>query len=378
MSQKYLKGLRTKYANLITKELANSKALITEASCAQNDEIIPVRRRVSATVIKLKEYNSKLESTCEKLAIEIDSIEDDDERNLQLDEQQRLTDLMGTALEVTCELSELENELIKRQKEDNSRLEKLFEMQTQLMEKLTVQTDKKTTGTVLKDSVKLPKLDIPSFKGDIIKFQEFWDAFEACIDKNETLSPIEKFTYLKSKLEGDALEAISGLSLSSGNYDEAKKILQERFGDQQAIVNAHYVQLIDVPIARNNTMSLRALTDKIKTHLRSLRVLKQDTSQDIFVTMITSKLPREVNTQLEIQKGRNQKWTVDKLIESLENYVAARESAERSNNPLDFHRAPKNLTEGKPNSTESKHPSKTTYSASQLQENPQKTTSHAV
>ena len=163
------------------------------------------------------------------------------------------------------------------------------------------------------------------------------------LNKNN-LSPIEKFTYLRRKLEGEALEAISGLSLSSGNYQEAINILQERFGNQQAIVNAHYVQLIEIPTARNNTMSLISLTDKIKTHLRSLIVLKQDTTH-IFVTMITSKLPKDVVIQLEIQKGKTKKWTVDNLIEMSENYVTARESAERSHNPLETHKLSKNPTE---------------------------------
>ena len=374
MSLKYLKGLRTKYSNLITKELDKCKTLYTDANSASNDDIIDIRRAVSAALIKLKEYNAKLESTCEKIAIELDSIDDDKEKEDVQKEQDNATELMGIAIETSCDLSELENELIKRQKEENSKFEKLLEMQTQLMEKLAVQSDKKT-GTVPKESVKLPKLDIPSFKGDIMRFQEFWDAFDACINKNYTLSPIEKFTYLRSKLEGDALEAISGLSLSSGNYNEALKILDERFGDQQAIVNAHYVQLIDIPSARNNTMSLRALTDKIKTHLRSLRVLKQDTTQIIFVTMITSKLPRDVLTQLEIQKGRNQKWTVDKLIESLDNYVAARESAERSNNPMDFNKASRNFNESKPMFTELKQTNKLQQHFTQnFKENPQTST----
>jgi hypothetical protein len=51
------------------------------------------------------------------------------------------------------------------------------------MEKLATQTDKKP-GIVPNDTLTLPKLDIPSFNGKIIKFQEFWDAFDPCINKN--------------------------------------------------------------------------------------------------------------------------------------------------------------------------------------------------
>ena len=82
MSLKYLKGLRTKYSNLITKELDKCKTLYTDANSASNDDIIDIRRAVSAALIKLKEYNAKLESTCEKIAIELDSIDDDKEKKM--------------------------------------------------------------------------------------------------------------------------------------------------------------------------------------------------------------------------------------------------------------------------------------------------------
>lgn len=110
--------------------------------------------------------------------------------------------------------------------------------------------EQKATKTTA-DKVKLPKIEIPSFDGEITKFQAFWDSFETCIHKSD-LSGIEKFTYLKSKLIGKASEAISGLSLTSGNYDEAVKILKDRFGDTQAIVNTHYTQLMEIPPAKKH------------------------------------------------------------------------------------------------------------------------------
>ena len=45
--------------------------------------------------------------------------------------------------------------------------------------------------------------------------------------------------------------------------------------------------------------------------------------------MITSKLPKNVLIQLEVQKGARNKWTVTELRERLNNYVAARERAEQ-------------------------------------------------
>ena len=74
--------------------------------------------------------------------------------------------------------------------------------------------------------VKLPKLDLRKFDGEVSTWPTFWDAFESSIHKNPTLAPIDKFNYLNSLLMKPALDAISGLSLSASNYEEAIAILK--------------------------------------------------------------------------------------------------------------------------------------------------------
>ena len=65
--------------------------------------------------------------------------------------------------------------------------------------------------------VKLPKLDLRKFDGEVSTWPTFWDAFESSIHKNPTLAPIDKFNYLNSLLMKPALDAISGLSLTASN-----------------------------------------------------------------------------------------------------------------------------------------------------------------
>ena len=57
-------------------------------------------------------------------------------------------------------------------------------------------------------AIKPPKLDIAPFKGEVLKWQEFWDGFELSVDE-APYTPVDKFNYLKSKLKGEALEAFS-------------------------------------------------------------------------------------------------------------------------------------------------------------------------
>lgn len=177
-------------------------------------------------------------------------------------------------------------------------------------------------------SVKLPKIDIVSYSGDRLKWNEFWDSFECTIHKNSRLSNIAKFSYLISKLSGEAARVVSGLALSNENYDIAVTCLKERFGNKQEVVDLHYSQIINLQVANNNTHSLRLFLDRIQRHLRSLEVLKQDINQDVFVSMVKAKLPQEVLLQLEIMNGADNEWNTVKLIETLRSYVKAREKSE--------------------------------------------------
>lgn len=47
-------------------------------------------------------------------------------------------------------------------------------------------------------SVKLPKLIISKFNGDISLWQDLWNQYETAIHKNDVLSKTEKFNYLKT------------------------------------------------------------------------------------------------------------------------------------------------------------------------------------
>ncbi|GFR21129.1 integrase catalytic domain-containing protein [Trichonephila clavata] len=53
--------------------------------------------------------------------------------------------------------------------------------------------------------IKLPKLCIPKFYGDVNQWLNFWNSFESAIHKNVHLNKVDKFNYLKSYLGGTAL-----------------------------------------------------------------------------------------------------------------------------------------------------------------------------
>ena len=118
---------------------------------------------------------------------------------------------------------------------------------------------------------KLPTLDLPTFSGDILSWQTFWESFESSVHANPALTNIQKFTYLKAQLRSEAERCISGLALTNPNYDQAITLLKDRFGQQNKIIDAHMQKLIDLPSPTLSLSSLRNFYDKIETSIRVIR-----------------------------------------------------------------------------------------------------------
>ncbi|XP_063632662.1 uncharacterized protein LOC134803756 [Cydia splendana] len=140
---------------------------------------------------------------------------------------------------------------------------------------------------------KLPQIQISKFDGAYFRWLEFRDTFENLIHKNERIKPIHKFHYLISYLEGDAARIISNLEVSSANYEEAWKLLGDRYNNKRLLVNHHLSSLFNIQApARESEKALRFLVDHVTKNLRALSSLGQPTDKwDMLVIfMLTSKL----------------------------------------------------------------------------------------
>ncbi|XP_065197781.1 uncharacterized protein LOC135829305 [Sycon ciliatum] len=178
-------------------------------------------------------------------------------------------------------------------------------------------------------SVKLPVLTIRKFDGDILHFTEFIDMFQSAIGTNQSLSAVQKLSYLRSHLTGMALDVIAGIPTTDSNYPVALGLLKDRFGKKDAIIAARYRAITEMPAPSNKPHMLRRFYNEVEANLRCLQAEGQSVQQELLIPVITSKLPKCVIVQLETQKPHNQSWTVDELRKQLGIYLEVRESAER-------------------------------------------------
>ena len=70
-------------------------------------------------------------------------------------------------------------------------------------------------------NTKLLKLEFPVSKGNPLEWQSFYDQFSILIHQIKTLTDIDWLDYLRGYLTGEALAAISGLTLNFENDEEA-------------------------------------------------------------------------------------------------------------------------------------------------------------
>ena len=185
--------------------------------------------------------------------------------------------------------------------------------------------------------VNLPRLQLPIFDGNIQQWQEFWDIFNSTIHEQQTLSAVSKFNYLKSVLKGSALSTIVGIPLTNDNYALAVRLLQEKFGQKEAIVGVLYSKLQNLPKANSKFADIQRTSETIEKLLRQLEAQGESINeQKILIQQIISKYPSEVIVKLEETKEPVVPWSVESLRKAIVSYIAVQENVQRyvsTNNP---------------------------------------------
>ena len=167
---------------------------------------------------------------------------------------------------------------------------------------LTPPTDTSTRATTGGTGVKLPRLDVPLFDGNIIHWKQFWDQFTVAVHHKTTLSNAEKTVYLQRAIkDGSARSAIEGLSHSGDNYEEAVECLKSRYDRPRLIQRTHVQLILDTPpLKEGHGKELRCLHDVVQQHVRALKTLGCNLPGQFITSMIELKL--DPSTLFEWQK----------------------------------------------------------------------------
>ena len=142
-------------------------------------------------------------------------------------------------------------------------------------------------------SVKLPKIELPTFSGNILEWESFRDQFQALVDSCNSLSNVQKLMYLTSHLTGEAADTLKNTQVTAENYQGAWKQLEDRYGNKRLLSRSHILSMLNVPPASKQSSSeLKRLIDFFQQTVRSLRALGKpiESWDEWFVLLITQKL----------------------------------------------------------------------------------------
>ena len=177
--------------------------------------------------------------------------------------------------------------------------------------------------------VKLPKIDLPKFNGDVLEWQSFWDRYSVTVH-NSDIADVQKFTYLISVLGGEAKSTVQGLTITSDNYRTACDILQKRFGRKEKIIYSHILELLNIQVGpKYSIASLWKLQDSLVTHVRSLETLgvAGDQYGVILTPLILTRLPHDIRMEWA-REGESHESDLEFLLTFLQKEIQRRERSQ--------------------------------------------------
>lgn len=116
----------------------------------------------------------------------------------------------------------------------------------------TTTTSKEVTKSKVEDQkpridLRLDKIQLVTFDGDLTNCISFRDQFLDLVHNNPNLTAITKFHQLKTPLRGLALDSINGFKLSAVDYETAWSLILSRYNKKKKIIEEYIKKFTELP-----------------------------------------------------------------------------------------------------------------------------------
>lgn len=193
------------------------------------------------------------------------------------------------------------------------------------------------------NNAKLQSISLPQFSGSYEGWIQFYEVFQALVDKNSDLTKIQKFYYLQSCLRGEATQVLQSLEICEANYDEALKLLRERYENKRMLIHNHVRNLFEMSsVSRESHQNLRKLIDSVVRNLRALTSLGQPVDQwdTLIIYLISQKLDNHTRKEWEVLNNKDSPM-LDELLNFLKNKCQVLETIDNKQHHA-YEKAPQN------------------------------------
>lgn len=177
---------------------------------------------------------------------------------------------------------------------------------------------------------RLPKISIQSFDGkNMVDYYPFINLFRSVIHSDKKLSACEKLYYLRSLLGGEALDIIKNLPLTDVSYDEALKLLENRYANTSKMVNFHVNSMLELPtFTKCTAQNLRFIISNVSMHLAALKNLEQPVQywDSLLINILAKKVDNYTNRGFHLERNSKEVPKLSDFIAFLEKRAIAQEN----------------------------------------------------
>ena len=189
------------------------------------------------------------------------------------------------------------------------------------------------------DDDKMPKIEIPKFDGNYVKWPAFKKLFEEFVHKRD-ISDIRKMVYLQQNLTGSAAGILGRIEPGKENYNDVWKRLVNTYDNKRKltkITTNRFFQQSDVK--ENSVSSLRHfynVTEECLVSFKSLGITFEN-CEAVIVFLLLKKLDDRTRELFEIQtKKPKENPTLESLLEFLEHRTETMDNCEKISKHKNF------------------------------------------
>lgn len=125
-------------------------------------------------------------------------------------------------------------------------------------------------------NLKLEPIKIPIFNGAKENWVLFRDQFISLVHENERMTDAVKMHQLVTHVTDKAIRVIKGITPSGQNYGKAWKVLNDRFNNNQMLINHHLKRFFNLPtLTRDDPSKLIIIVDGVNELINSLPGLNE-------------------------------------------------------------------------------------------------------
>ena len=158
---------------------------------------------------------------------------------------------------------------------------------------------------------KLPKINIPKFKGGLENWQGYWGRFQTAVHDNEKLDNDSKMVHLMETITDPALsEYLVASNDGRGRYPEVIAYLKQRFDRPRELHSIHCKTLAELQPIKGSNSELSQAVDTVFAAVTGLIRHGQSTINHIATSLVVPILPKQLRQEWET-KTEEQKEVPD-------------------------------------------------------------------